>query len=641
MSNEDQSQPARPAPLAGEQDLYYFGEGTHRRLWEVLGAHPRALEGGYGVSFAVWAPNARGVSVIGDWNGWTHGSHPMRPLGSSGVWEAWVPEIGPGERYKYAVEGADGVTREKADPLAFASELRPKTASVVADIHTHEWRDAAWLERRRATDAHTQPMSVYEIHPGSWLRRPDGSWLSYTELADELVPYLLETGYTHVELMPVAEHPYDGSWGYQVTGFYAPTARYGTPAEFQEFVDRLHGAGIGVLMDWVPAHFAVDEHSLTRFDGTYLYEHSDRWRREHPDWGTYTFNYGRHEVRNFLLANALYWIHEYHIDGLRVDAVSSMLYLDYSRKPGEWEPNVHGGRENLKALSFIRDTNEAVTAEGTGALVIAEESTAWPGVSRPVASGGLGYGFKWNMGWMHDTLEYMSEDPVHRKYHHGSLTFSMVYAYDERFVLALSHDEVVHGKRSLLHKMPGDEWQMFANLRLLHAYQHAHPGKKLMFMGGEWGQRSEWNEATQLEWQALLYAPHDGVRRLVTDLNRLHRAEPALHQRDHDPGGFEWLDYGDAENSVLSFLRRGDRPEDYMVCVHNFTPVVRHNYRVPVPEAGTYVEVLNSDAEIYGGSGAGNLGTVHAEPHPYQSMPASLVLTLPPLGALFLKPARG
>ena len=639
----EQGDPYRFLPTIGDLDLHLMGEGTHWRLYEKLGAHPRVVDGEAGVSFAVWAPNARGVSLIGDFNHWSRRSHPLRSLGPTGVWELFVPGLAPGERYKYAIRGADGVEQEKADPFAFASELRPRTASVVADIHGHAWGDAAWLAERREATPHRRPMSIYEVHLGSWRRHADGSWLSYRELADELVPYVASHGFTHLELLPVNEHPYDGSWGYQVTGFYAPTSRFGTPADFQYFVDRCHQAGIGVLMDWVPAHFATDAHALARFDGTFLYEHADPRRRYQPDWGTLIFNYSRHEVRNFLLANALYWLDEYHIDGLRVDAVSAMLYLDYSRGPGQWTPNRFGGRENLEAIAFLRDFNELVHAgEGAtaGAITVAEESTAWPGVSRPTYAQGLGFDFKWNMGWMHDTLEYLGHDPVYRKYHQNKLTFLLMYTYSENFILALSHDEVVHGKGSLLHKMPGDDWQRFANLRLLLAYQHALPGKKLIFMGDELGQRGEWNHDAAVPWQALDYPPHAGVQRLVGDLNALHRAEPALHELDHDPAGFEWLDFHDAENSIVSFLRRGVDPDDYLVCVFNFTPVPRTGYRVPVPEAIGYRELLNSDAGDYGGSGMGNYGFAQAEAIQHIGSPNSLVLTLPPLGALYLKPER-
>ncbi len=631
--------PYRFLPTVGEQDLYYIGEGTHRRLYDVLGAHPRTVDGVEGVAFAVWAPNARGVSLVGDFNGWNRRSHPLRSLGPSGVWEFFVPGLGPGERYKYALRSADGWEHEKADPFAFATELRPRTASVIAEIHAHEWQDADWMARRKEHRPLNEPMSVYEVHLGSWRRDPDGSWLTYKELADELAPYCREHNFTHVELMPVAEHPYDGSWGYQVTGFYAPTARFGAPTDFQAFVDRFHQEGVGVIMDWVPAHFAVDPWALARFDGTYLYEHDDPRRRFQPDWGTFTFNYGRHEVRNFLTANALFWLREYHIDGLRVDGVSSMLYLDYSRKEGEWTPNKYGGRENLEAIDFLREVNELVYSEGEGALTVAEESTAWPGVSRPVYGGGLGFGFKWNMGWMHDTLDYFSHDPIYRQYHHNMLTFSMVYAYNENFVLALSHDEVVHGKRSLLHKMPGDEWQQFANLRLLHAYQHAHPGKKLIFMGMEFGQRSEWNHAGTVEWQALLYQPHSQARALVKELNHLHKVEPPLHELDYEPEGFRWLDLHDSGNSVLSWVRRA-RDGGYIVCVFNFTPVPRFNYRIPVPEPVRLREILNTDAQDYGGSGQGNLGYAQGERVEHNGHPFSASLTLPPLAALYFKPER-
>ncbi len=632
-----QEDPYRFLPTIGQEDLYYIGEGSHRRLYDVLGAHPRVIDGVAGVSFAVWAPSARGVSVCGDFNGWNRRTHPMRSMGPSGVWEIFLPALTVGERYKFAIRGADGMEYEKADPLAFASEVRPKTASIIADIHAMEWNDEEWMARRRECSPYHEPMSVYEVHLGSWRRHDDGTWLSYAEIADQLAPYCRENNFTHIELMPVSEHPYDGSWGYQVTGFYSPTSRFGSPTDFQCFVDRFHQEGVGVILDWVPAHFAVDVHSLARFDGTYLYEHADPQRRIQPDWGTYSFNYARHEVRNFLVSNALYWLREYHIDGLRVDGVSSMLYLDYSREPGEWSPNRFGGRENLEAIDFLKEANELIYSDGGGALSIAEESTAWPGVSRPTYDGGLGFGFKWNMGWMHDTLEYFANDPIHRRFHQNEITFSMVYAYDENFVLSLSHDEVVHGKRSMLHKMPGDEWQQFANLRLLHAYQHGHPGKKLIFMGGEFGQRTEWNHEGSLEWQALLYQPHAQIRDLVRDLNRLHREEPALHDLDHEHAGFEWLDYNDSDNSVLCWLRRS-REGETILCVFNFTPVPRYEYRIPVPEAVDYRELLNTDAEQYGGSGIGNLGRVQGETHPYNGRPCSAALTLPPLGALYLKP---
>ncbi|MEX2080411.1 MAG: 1,4-alpha-glucan branching protein GlgB [Dehalococcoidia bacterium] len=630
--------PYRFLPTLGEQDLFYLGEGSHRRAWERLGAHPRLVDGETGVGFAVWAPAARGVSVMGDFNGWQRTSYPMRALGNSGIWEVFIPGLAVGEHYKYVVRGADGVERDKADPFGLYAEVRPRTASIVFGLGDYQWGDGDWMVRRREHDYYHQPMSVYELHLGSWRCNADGSWLGYREAGVQLASYCREMGYTHVELLPLTEHPFDGSWGYQVAGFYAPTSRFGTPDDLRAFVDTLHRAGIGVFVDWVPAHFATDAHSLAQFDGTYLYEHQDERKRFQPDWGTLTFNYGRHEVRNFLLANALYWIKEFHIDGLRVDAVSSMLYLDYSRDPGEWAPNKYGGRENLEAIEFLRMFNQLVYEEGEGAITMAEESTAWPGVSRPVYANGLGFGFKWNMGWMHDTLEYFRKEPVHRRYHQGVLTFSMMYAWSENFLLSLSHDEVVHGKASLLHKMPGDEWQQFANLRLLYAYQYAMPGKKLLFMGGEFGQRSEWDHDVQLGWEALAYPLHEGLRAFVRDLNSLYRARPGLHRYDHEPRGFEWLDFSDSDNSVLVFVRHGDQPAEDIICVFNLTPVPRFGYRVPVPRAGSYREVLNSDAELYGGGNVGNAGLAIGEVHAHNGHPFSMALTLPPLGALFLQP---
>jgi 1,4-alpha-glucan branching enzyme len=638
--------PYRFLPTLGEMDIYLAGEGTHRRLYEVLGAHLRTMDGIAGVSFAVWAPAARGVSVVGDFNGWHARAHPMRSLGSSGIWELFVPSLCPGDAYKYAIRGADRTETLRADPVGFASEVRPKTASVVADLESYAWGDEAWLAERAAQDHYRSPMSIYEIHAGSWRRHDDNSWLGYRELADELIPYVTNMGFTHIELLPVAEHPYDPSWGYQVTGFFAPTSRYGSPADFQYFVDRCHQAGVGVLLDWVPAHFAVDAHSLGRFDGTFLYEHEDWRRRTQPDWGTFAFNYGRNEVRNFLLANALYWIDKFHIDGLRVDAVSSMLYLDYSRAAGAWAPNRYGGREHLEAIDFLRQFNDLVHAEGRGAITIAEESTSWPQVSRPTHIGGLGFDFKWDMGWMHDTLAYFGKDPIYRTYEHNRLTFRQMYAYSEHFILSLSHDEVVHLKRSLLHKMPGDEWQQFANLRLLYAYQHAQSGKKLIFMGAEWGQRTEWSQDRGLDWAALGYPLHAQMQRLVRDLNHLHREEPALHQVDYDWTGFEWLDFRDNQNSTLSFVRRAaptgveGEQADYVVCAFNFTPVPRLNYRIPVPEAITYREILNTDAGEYGGSGVGNYGFAHGETVRHYDHGYSMTVTLPPLGAVFFKPER-
>ncbi len=639
-----QGDPYRFLPTVGEMDTYLAGEGSHRRLYNVLGAHPRTLGDVRGVAFAVWAPSARGVSLIGDFNGWHARALPMRALGKSGIWELFVPGLVPGESYKYAIRGADWVETQRADPVAFASELRPKTASVVADLEQHQWDDAAWLAARLTQNHATAPMSVYEVHLGSWRRHDDGSWLSYGELADQLIPYVLGLGFTHIELLPIAEHPYDPSWGYQITGFYAPTSRFGTPGDFQAFIDRCHQAGIGVLLDWVPAHFAVDAHGLGRFDGSFLYEHEDWRRRTQPDWGTFAFNYGRNEVRNFLLANALYWIDKYHIDGLRVDAVSAMLYLDYSRRKGEWTPNRYGGREHLEAIDFLRAFNDLIRDEGQGAITIAEESTSWGGVSRPTHTGGLGFNFKWDMGWMHDTLEYLGTDPVYRQFEQNKLTFRQMYAYTENFILSLSHDEVVHLKRSLLLKMPGDEWQKFANLRLLFAYQHAQQGKKLVFMGGEFGQRGEWNHDTALDWGSLDYHFHAQTQELVRDLNGLHRAEPALHAADYDPYGFFWLDFRDAQQSTLSFVRSAPQkpgePGDYIVCAFNFTPVPRYNYRLPVPEALAYREILNTDAASYGGGGVGNLGAAQGEAVRHHDHANSLLVTLPPLAAVFFKPER-
>lgn len=641
-----QGDPYRFLPTLGEMDTYLVGEGNHRRLYNILGAHPRQLGDVSGVSFAVWAPSARGVSLIGDFNGWHARALPLRALGASGIWELFVPGLVPGEAYKYAIRGADWVETQRADPVGFASELRPKTASVIADLGRHRWGDDAWLTARATRDHATAPMSIYEVHLGSWRRRDDGSWLSYGEIADQLIPYVRDLGFTHIELLPVAEHPYDPSWGYQITGFYAPTSRFGSPNDFQLFVDRCHQAGIGVLLDWVPAHFAVDAHGLGRFDGSFLYEHEDWRRRTQPDWGTFAFNYGRNEVRNFLLANALYWLDKYHIDGLRVDAVSAMLYLDYSRREGEWTPNRYGGREHLEAIDFLRAFNDLVRDEGQGAITVAEESTSWGGVTRPTHARGLGFNFKWDMGWMHDTLAYMGTDPVYRQYEQNKLTFRQMYAYSEHFILSLSHDEVVHLKRSLLMKMPGDDWQKFANLRLLFAYQQAQQGKKLIFMGGEFGQRGEWDHDAALDWGALGYHFHAQTQDLVRDLNRLYRAEPALHAADYDPYGFFWLDFHDAQQSILSFARRApqgqtDEVSDHIICVFNFTPVPRYGYRIPVPEATRYREIMNTDAEIYGGGGVGNMGAAQGEAIRHHDHANSMLVTLPPLAAIFFKPERG
>jgi 1,4-alpha-glucan branching enzyme len=628
--------PYRWLPTVGEVDLHLIGEGRHEQLWDVLGAHVHHYDtpGGSvdGVSFAVWAPDAQGVRITGDFDYWARRAFPMRSLGSSGVWEIFVPGIGSGTHYKFQVLGADGVWREKADPMAFATEEPPATASVVFDS-TYEWNDDAWLRQRAETPWHAAPMSVYEVHLGSWR-----AGLSYRQLADDLVGHVTHAGFTHVEFLPVAEHPYGGSWGYQVSSYYAPTARFGSPDDFRYLVDRLHQAGIGVLVDWVPGHFATDDFSLAKFDGTALYEHPDPRRGEQPDWGTFVFNFGRSEVRNFLVANALYWLEEFHIDGLRVDAVASMLYLDYSRKEGEWSPNEYGGRENLEAVAFLQETNATVYKRVPGAVMIAEESTAWPGVTRPTHLGGLGFGFKWNMGWMHDTLGYLAHDPVHRTYHHNQMTFSMMYAYSENYVLPLSHDEVVHGKGSLLRKMPGDRWQQLANLRSLYAFQWAHPGKQLLFMGGEFAQESEWSEARSLDWWLQDNPDNRGVQQLIVDLNRVYRESPALWTLDVDPSGFSWIDANDAQGNVFSFIRRG-ADGSIVVCVANFAGNPHEQYRLGLPIGGRWDEVVNTDSELYAGSGVGNMGAVKAEEKTWHGQPFSTVLRLPPMGVLWLRPA--
>jgi 1,4-alpha-glucan branching enzyme len=627
-------------PTVGELDLHLAAEGRHEQLYERLGAHVRELDGVAGVSFAVWAPNAASVSVVGDFNGWDGRLHPMRSLGGSGIWELFVPELGGGTKYKFEIRTRARTLRIKADPYAFATEVPPRNASVVFDSG-HEWRDDAWLERRRATDPLRCPMSIYEVHLGSWRLNPvEGNRpLTYLELADELAEYATDMGFTHVELLPVMEHPFAPSWGYQVTGYFAPTARFGDPDGFRAFVDRLHGAGLGVILDWVPAHFPRDDWALARFDGTALYEHEDPRRGAHPDWGTLVFNVGRNEVRNFLLASALYWLREHHADGLRVDAVASMLYLDYSRKAGEWVPNRYGGNEDLEAVAFLKELNEVAYRSDRGILTAAEESTAWPGVSRPVYLGGLGFGLKWNMGWMHDTLEYFKRDPVYRRHHHHQLTFSLVYAFSENFVLPLSHDEVVHGKGSLLGKMPGDAWQRLANLRALYAYMWAHPGKKLLFMGGELAQEGEWRAEASLDWHLLERPEHSGVQALVRDLNARYRAEPALWELDFEPAGFRWLEPNDASSNVVAFLRLPAGDARPLVCACNFAPVPRHDYRLGLPSGGRWQELLNTDSEHYGGSGAGNLGGVEAEAKPWHEQPYSAEVTLPPLGVLWLVPA--
>jgi 1,4-alpha-glucan branching enzyme len=626
--------------LLTEFDLYLMGEGRHYDAYEKLGAHIKTIDGIVGVHFAVWAPSARRVSVVGNFNRWDGRVNPLRYRGSSGIWELFVPELGPGTIYKYEIVGPNDVVLPlKADPYAFASELRPNNGSVVAQIDTHHWSDSDWMQRRAQKNWFESPVTVYEVHLGSWRRIPEDNhrWLTYRELADQLIPYVKDLGYSHIELLPVMEHPYDGSWGYQTLGYFAATSRYGSPADFMEFIDLCHHAGLGVFLDWTPAHFPRDAHGLANFDGSHLYEHADPRQGSHPDWGTLVYNYGRNEVQNYLISNALFWLDKFHIDGLRVDAVASMLYLDYSRKHGEWIPNRYGGRENLEAIDFFKRLNEVAHLRFPGVLTIAEESTSWPSVSRPTYLGGLGFSLKWNMGWMNDTLSYFSKDPVYRRYEHNKLTFSLLYAFSENFMLPFSHDEVVHGKNSLLHKMPGDMWQQFANLRLLYAYQYAHPGKKLLFMGQEFAQRSEWNEARSLDWHLLQHESHRGVQRLVRDLNALLNSEPALHQVDFDWQGFEWIDANDSDNSVYSFIRRGKDPDDLIVSILNATPVVRYGYRIGVPRPGHYTEILNTDAAIYGGSNVGNLGGMNADEHAWMGRRHSLPVTLPPLAAIFLK----
>jgi len=635
--------PYRFPPVLSDFDLHLMGEGTHFKNYEKLGAHPTEIQGVRGVAFALWAPNARRVSVVGDFNHWDGRRHPLRVRGGSGIWELFIPGLSDGETYKYEIKSHhNNFLSLKADPYAFYSELRPRTASVVYDINRYRWHDQEWMaerERRQALDA---PVSIYEVHLGSWKRVPEENnrMLTYRELAERLAKYVSEMGWTHVELLPVMEHPLDESWGYQTTGYFAPTCRHGTPEDFMFFVDTLHQHGVGVILDWAPAHFPADAHGLAFFDGTHLYEHEDPRLREHPDWGTRIFNYGRNEVRNFLWTSALFWLEKYHIDGLRVDAVASMLYLDYSRKTGEWVPNRYGGNENLDAVDFIKRFNELTHQHHPGVLTAAEESTAWPAVSRPTYLGGLGFSLKWNMGWMHDTLLYFSKDPVFRKYHHNNLTFSLLYAFNENFVLVLSHDEVVHGKRSLLSKMPGDAWQQFSNLRALYGFMVTHPGKKMLFMGGEFGQWIEWNSNQSLDWHLLDYEPHRKLRELVRELNRLYRLEPALHQVDFEWRGFEWVDFQDVENSVIAFLRRARDSHDYLLVVCNFTPVSRPHYRVGVPREGFHRELLTTDALDYGGSGVSNQPGCSAEARPWHNQPCSLELNLSPLSVVILKPER-
>ena len=637
LGSWEMDDPYRFWPTLGDLDLHLIGEGQHRELWRRLGARVVDHQGVAGVAFAVWAPNARGVSLVSDANGWDGRVQPMRSLGASGVWELFVPGIGAGTKYKFRVVRSTGRRIDKADPLARWTESPPRTASIVEQSH-HAWADDAWLQRRATEPLLDRPLSIYEVHLGSWRRTLDGHVLSYRDLAEQLAAYCRAAGFTHVELLPVSEHPFDGSWGYQVSSYYAPTARFGAPDDFRGFVDHLHQHGVGVILDWVPAHFPRDDWALARFDGTALYEHIDPRRGEQPDWGTLVFNFGRNEVRNFLVANARYWVEEFHIDGLRVDAVASMLYLDYSRREGEWVPNQYGGRENLEAIAFLREFNEALHSDHPGVLTIAEESTAWPGVSRPTSTGGLGFNFKWNMGWMHDTLDYMSKDSVFRRYHHHQMTFGLWYAWSENFVLPLSHDEVVHQKSSLLSKMPGDRWQQFANLRALFGWMWAHPGKKLLFMGGELGQWAEWSHRQSLDWHLLEHPEHLGVQRLVKDVGARYLESPALWQRDNRPEGFRWIDAGNADQNILSFVRYDAAGHPGIVCVANFSPVTHHDFRVGVPLAGRWREVLNTDSAEYGGSNQGNLGGVVAEPVGWHGLPFSVPVTVPPLAVVWFAP---
>jgi 1,4-alpha-glucan branching enzyme len=632
--------PYRYGRVLSDFDLHLLGEGTQLRAYEKLGSHRIRLGSTSGVHFAVWAPSAERVSVIGDFNAWDGRVHPMRLLIPSGIWELFIPDLADGEKYKFEIRTADGHVLKKSDPYGFAFETPPQTASVVRDISRYQWNDQEWMRSRREHGSWlTGAMSIYEAHLGSWARVPeDGNrFLSYRELAHRLVPYVKELGFTHIELMPVMEHPFSGSWGYQVLGFYAPTSRFGSPEDFKYFVDACHQAGLGLILDWVPGHFPKDEHGLARFDGTALYEHADPRQGEHQDWGTLIFNYGRNEVRSFLLSNALFWLEEYHVDGLRVDAVASMLYLDYSRREGEWIPNRFGGRENLDAIDFLQRLNTLTHGEHPGSLTAAEESTAFPGVSRPVHLGGLGFTYKWNMGWMHDVLEYVGKDPVHRRWEHNLITFSMLYAYTENFVLPFSHDEVVHGKRAMLDKIPGDVWQKYATLRTLYGFMYAHPGKKLLFMGCEFGQWREWGHDRSLDWHLLDDPAHAAIRVFVQTLNWHYRAEPALHECDFTPAGFRWIDGNDNENSVIAFVRFAKQPGDFVIAVFNFTPVPRPEYRIGVPEPGFYAEILNSDSALFGGGNLGNAGGVASEPIAAHGFEQSIRLVVPPLGSLFLK----
>lgn len=627
-------------PIVSGHDLHLFAEGTLFKAYNTLGAHIRTVNKVTGIHFVVWAPNAKRVSVVGEFNGWDGRSHQMVSRDATGLWELFIPDLPRDTLYKYEIRSeSQEAPFLKADPYAFAAELRPRTASIVHDLSTYEWDDHDWMENRARLDPLTAPMSIYEVHLGSWMRVPEegGRWMTYRELADKLIQYVTHMGYTHIELLPVTEHPFDGSWGYQATGYFAPTSRHGSPEDFMAFVDAAHQAGIGVIMDWAPAHFPDDAHGLAWFDGTHLYDHEDPRLGYHPEWNSRIFNYGRVEVKNFLLNSALFWLDTYHIDGLRVDAVASMLYRDYARKPGEWIPNQFGGNENLEAVSFLKELNVLVHQEHPGAITLAEESTAWLGVSKPTYAGGLGFTFKWNMGWMHDMLNYFEKDSIHRKYHQNQITFGLLYAFSENFVLVLSHDEVVHGKKSLLDKMPGDHWQRFANLRALYGYMYSHPGKNMLFMGGEFGQWWEWNHDDSLQWHLCQSEEHLGLQRYVRDLNRLYRNEPSLYEVDYDWTGFQWIDFSDAENSVIAFIRKAKDPNNQLVCICNFTPIPRHGYRIGVPTLGWYRELLNSDAQVYGGSNLGNGGGIMAEPFAAHGLPNSIVVTLPPLSVLYFK----
>ena len=633
---QDHIDPYTFPPQLSDFDLYLFGEGRHWHIYRILGAHPHTVDGIPGTLFATWAPNAERVSVVGDFNDWDGRRHPMRIRGGTGVWELFIPELPSGTLYKYEIRNRlYGSILLKTDPYGQQFELRPNTASIVRSDTPYPWSDQTWMEARQSWDWLHERLSVYEVHLGSWRRAPDGGFLGYRELATELVAYVKELGFTHIELLPITEHPLDASWGYQTTGYFAPTSRFGSPDDFRYFVDYCHENGIGVILDWVPAHFPKDAHGLANFDGTALYEHADPRLGEHRDWGTLIYNYGRNEIKNFLIGSALFWLEEFHLDGLRVDAVASMLYLDYSRQPGDWIPNKYGGNENLEAIAFLRDLNTVSHQQHPGTLVMAEESTAWPQVTRPTWTGGLGFSMKWNMGWMHDTLVYMGKDPVHRHYHHDQLSFGLLYAFTENFILPFSHDEVVHGKRSLLHRMPGDEWQRFANLRALYTYMFTYPGKKLLFMGCEFGQGEEWNFNAELDWYVLEYPLHHGVKRLVADLNALYRADTALHYHDFEGQGFEWIDCHDATQSVLSYLRRYQ--DEFTITVLNLTPIPRYDYRIGVPTDGAYQEVLNSDAAAYGGSGIAN-AVLEAENREWMGRSYSIRLTLPPLAGVVLRP---